>query len=739
MLFFEREAKERLIDGGNPKAAFFRNVIVCSVLLFPAILFLVLPNSAWSQVIMNPVYHLLFSSIDTNKKVFIIGDSTVHRHLTPGLIAAGITCGADNPDNVQQGWADRLGDYMIHPENSFNRARQGASTEEYKTAPSDPDVGVDRNWQVTKQMMEDAGGGILLIQFGSGNEKRLDPDPDVRQTKFKDNLKFYIAQARAMNVLPILVTPPEGRRDWRSALADGLHPQSRVPYPEYIQDVAASTNTEMLDLTVKSNNEFAKYSDAVMLREFGNCRYRSGYWDRVHYEPQGAQKVAGWVKELACTQLTDKSLCAQFSTTDDKVIPEITLNGEYGMTVARGTVFTDPGATAQDDRDGNISAKIVIAGSVNTDLAGDYTITYDVVDSSGNAAIQVTRRIKVVVVHEDAEDGDTVGWATYATTAGSTISNVFDEERQSRVIVLQGNNGLDNGFSLDVVPAIVAADGFVVSWAMNFNQAYKFMVKVRTDLHDPLYVYYGPDTLDRGYEFVGGRHYIHTGLGTVTANGRWRTFTRDIKADLKRVLPDDVLQEITGFRVRGSGRVDDITTQVRPAQNIFYFNAHKYEIVKTARSWQDARDAAHLKGGYLTTISSRAENHEIYSRLYRHITAAEYADTVAPDGGGASYVWIGANDLTTEKDWRWEKYNQQFWDDTLHEAVSNRYNKWGRGTDETRHEPDDWNNSQDAGAMALTEWQKNNDIPAGQGVLGQASQWNDLVAADELFYIIEYE
>jgi hypothetical protein len=44
----------------------------------------------------------------------------------------------------------------------------------------------------------------------------------------------------------------------------------------------------------------------------------------------------------------------------------ITLNGSASMSIVQGSTFTDPGATATDDRDGNITSKIVVTGSVNT-------------------------------------------------------------------------------------------------------------------------------------------------------------------------------------------------------------------------------------------------------------------------------------------------------------------------------------------------------------------------------------
>ena len=56
------------------------------------------------------------------------------------------------------------------------------------------------------------------------------------------------------------------------------------------------------------------------------------------------------------------------------------------------------GVTAIDNIDGDITSSLVISGSVNVNILGDYEITYDVVDSSGNAAVQKTRTYRVLPV-----------------------------------------------------------------------------------------------------------------------------------------------------------------------------------------------------------------------------------------------------------------------------------------------------------------------------------------------------
>ena len=80
----------------------------------------------------------------------------------------------------------------------------------------------------------------------------------------------------------------------------------------------------------------------------------------------------------------------------DTTAPEITLVGSDPLDVEFGSTYIDAGATASDNVDGDITANIVTVNPVNTSVLGTYTVTYDVSDSSGNAASQVTRTINVV-------------------------------------------------------------------------------------------------------------------------------------------------------------------------------------------------------------------------------------------------------------------------------------------------------------------------------------------------------
>jgi hypothetical protein len=79
----------------------------------------------------------------------------------------------------------------------------------------------------------------------------------------------------------------------------------------------------------------------------------------------------------------------------DSTAPLLTLMGAQSISLNVGDTFTDDGATAMDNTDGDISSQIVTTGTVNTAVAGTYTLTYNVSDASGNAAVAVSRNVVV--------------------------------------------------------------------------------------------------------------------------------------------------------------------------------------------------------------------------------------------------------------------------------------------------------------------------------------------------------
>jgi hypothetical protein len=83
-------------------------------------------------------------------------------------------------------------------------------------------------------------------------------------------------------------------------------------------------------------------------------------------------------------------------SSSDTTAPVITILPPNPIFTQKDSVYNDPGATAVDDVDGDISANIVTTSNVNVNVVGDYTVNYKVADRAGNLA-DTFRVVKVMI------------------------------------------------------------------------------------------------------------------------------------------------------------------------------------------------------------------------------------------------------------------------------------------------------------------------------------------------------
>lgn len=115
----------------------------------------------------------------------------------------------------------------------------------------------------------------------------------------------------------------------------------------------------------------------------------------VNVNVVGIYTITYSVSDAAGNTATATRTVSVVSTITDTTAPVITLVGSNPINVALGTSYVDAGATALDNIDGNITSQIVVLNPVDTNTIGIYTISYNVQDSAGNSAVEVTRIVNV--------------------------------------------------------------------------------------------------------------------------------------------------------------------------------------------------------------------------------------------------------------------------------------------------------------------------------------------------------
>jgi len=109
-------------------------------------------------------------------------------------------------------------------------------------------------------------------------------------------------------------------------------------------------------------------------------------------------------------------------TVKDTTPPQLLLLGSNPLMLKMGEVYREPGARAVDDRDGELSVKI--SGEVNSHRAGDYTLVYTAVDSSGNMA-RAERRVVVETISGLAYPPDSL------TEGGDLVTEGFEGDTET--------------------------------------------------------------------------------------------------------------------------------------------------------------------------------------------------------------------------------------------------------------------------------------------------------------------
>ncbi len=192
----------------------------------------------------------------------------------------------------------------------------------------------------------------------------------------------------------------------------------------------------------------------------GQPYQEEGFYASDNYDGDITKQVR-WVEHDGIVTYTVTDASGNTATAErtiryyDPALPELRLQGGQTAFIMAGDAYAEPGYTASDKYDGDMTAAVSVRGSVDSNTPGIYTIEYSVANHFGNAATQ-TRTVYVVPRNETAEPLPEEN----APTGGTTI------EPNGKVIYLTFDDGpgRHTGRLLDILKKYgVKATFFVVN------------------------------------------------------------------------------------------------------------------------------------------------------------------------------------------------------------------------------------------------------------------------------------
>jgi hypothetical protein len=165
--------------------------------------------------------------------------------------------------------------------------------------------------------------------------------------------------------------------------------------------------------------------------------------------------LAGTTQTVRCevfdgiaTSIDDVALTLEAGQVTDTVKPVITLLGPSVVNVIVGDDYIDQGATANDNVDGDISNLLQISDNVNTNAVGTYSVSYNITDTAGNSADEVTRTVNVTesldatkpTITLLGQQSVSVNYGDIYTDSGATAFDAVDGDITSRIVILNPVN-----------------------------------------------------------------------------------------------------------------------------------------------------------------------------------------------------------------------------------------------------------------------------------------------------------
>ncbi|HFQ62071.1 MAG TPA: DUF5011 domain-containing protein [Epsilonproteobacteria bacterium] len=285
----------------------------------------------------------------------------------------------------------------------------------------------------------------------------------------------------------------------------------------------------------------------------------------------------------------------------DTVKPIISIKGNNPVILKVDENYTDAGATAMDDIDGNITDKVIVVNPVNTAIEGNYTITYNVKDTAGNSAKEVTRMVQVKQVsHVYGKDGrHPVSHHDEVDANMTTVYYPADIPDGVKVPVVFFASGYGSADSKDYESLLtfIASHGYYVIYAKHaWSNVFANMDKMLDNANgilpklDTTRIGVLGHSLGGGYTFNILKHFSDMGYGT---NGRFIMvlegyYAYDLTKQEMQNLPSNTNVVMQQYGAGGNNAVND--TDPRITLTEFYMLD---SIPNNQKDWQIVENADH--------------------------------------------------------------------------------------------------------------------------------------------------
>ena len=200
--------------------------------------------------------------------------------MTVTVLLAGDSTVASCPaaEAPMSGWGAQLGARLGLPVRNF--AKGGATTASHRA---------EGLWAAL--LCEAVPGDLVVLQFGHNDQK----EPEL---PYRENLRAFVAEARAAGARPVLCTPVQRRR-W----AGGRLVPTHGGYPGQVRELAAAEAVPLVDLSAATTALYERLGPEGSKALFTHFPpgvhplYPGGVADDTHFCFRGADEVAAIVAE----------------------------------------------------------------------------------------------------------------------------------------------------------------------------------------------------------------------------------------------------------------------------------------------------------------------------------------------------------------------------------------------------------------------------------------------------------